>query len=247
MTIACVSKLRPGHRKALGLGIARRRTAMALFAAGVLLQASGAAAEAIRCAPERHWDDFASVVISVKGTFGDVRTPRGMTVETKVYDDGSLVVSGDDETRLEVIWWSRPEGRIALGNRASAPVELSESSMLYELALATLKQRFHGPCALRAKIRYPVKAGTSDDSVSGDIEREGDSVRFDLHEKRGRDLFTYSGRFAYKSSRGTIPADLAIAGWTVFRGSIDPQDGEPSSFATLGDLQKAWRSSEVNR
>ena len=190
-----------------------------------------------QCASERHWDDFSSIAVSVEGADGDDGR-HSMKVETRVYEDGSLVVTDDVEPRLEVIWWFRPEGRIAVGNSASAPLELSEASMLYELPLATMKERFHGPCDLHALVRYPVKAGSSDDSVSGHIERDGDSIRFDLHEKRGHDEITYSGRFVYKSSRGMIPAGLAIAGWTVFRGSINPEDGERSSFATLGELQK---------
>jgi hypothetical protein len=230
--------LRLDSRVLFEIGIARRRIAVGLFAVAGLSQPTWAASDALRCAPERHWDDFASVAIAVEGTFGDVRTPRTMKIETNVYDDGSLVVTDDDAQRLEVIWWFRPEGRIALGNSASAPLELSEASMLYELPLATMKERFHGPCVLHAKTRYPVKAGSIDDLVSGHIERDGDSIRFDLHEKRGRDEITYSGSFSYKPSRGMIPADLAIAGWTVFRGSINPEDGERSIFATLGDLQK---------
>ena len=228
---------RPRPGMARQVAVVCRRIACGLFTLAVLPPAAWAEQTDTPCASERHWDDFSSIAVSVEGTDGDHRR-LSMKVETNVYDDGALVVANDVKPRLEVIWWSRPEGRIALGNSASAPLELSEVSMLFELPLATMKGRFQGPCDLHAKIRYPVKAGSSDDSVSGHLERDGDSILFDLHEKRGRDEIAYSGRFVYKSSRGTIPAGLAIAGWTIFRGSINPEDGERSSFATLGDLQK---------
>jgi hypothetical protein len=214
-----------------------RRIACGLFALAALPPNAWSEQAETHCALERRWDDFSSVAVSVEGADGD--DPRhSMKVETTVYDNGSLVIASDVEPRLEVIWWARPEGRIALGNSASAPLELSEISMLYELPLATLKSRFPGPCDLRANIHYPVKTGSGDDSVSGYIERDGDAIRFELREKRGHDEITYSGGFVYKASRGKIPAGLAIAGWTVFRGSINPEDGERSSFATLGDLQE---------
>ncbi len=229
---------RPRPGMARQVAVLCRRMACGLVTLAALSPAVCAEQAETRCASERHWDDFSSIAVSVAGTDGGGR-PHSMKVETAVYEDGSLVVTDDVEPRLEVIWWSRPEGRIALGNSASAPLELSQASMLYELPIATMKEQFHGPCDLHAKVRYPVKAGSSDDSVSGYIERDGDSIRFDLRERRGRDEITYSGRFVYKSSRGMIPADLAIAGWTLFRGSINPEDGERSSFATLGELQKS--------
>ncbi len=212
--------------------------ALAFLTAAGLAQLAWAGVDGGRCASE-DWGGFASASVSVQGTAGDGGTPMSMKVQAGVHDDGSLVVADNGRgPRLEVIWWDRPEGRVALGNIASAPVQLSEVSMLLDVPLAVVKERFHDPCDLRDRISYPVKAGTDVDAVSGQVERDGDSVSFDLVERRGRDEIRYSGSLAYKRFHGTLPLDLAIAGWTIFRGSI-ASDGERSTFATLGDLEKA--------
>lgn len=111
--------------------------------------------------------------------------------------------------------------------------------MLYELPLAALKQRFHGLCDLRANTNYPIETGSSIDSVSGHARRVADSVHFSLHERRGLDEIAYAGSFTFKSVRGKIPTNLAINGWTIFRGAIEPAAGERSNYATLGDLARS--------
>jgi len=45
-----------------------------------------------------------------------------------------------------------------------------------------------------------------------------------------------TGRLVYASPRGSIPADIAIHGWTIFRGPWRPDAGELSRFTTLGDF-----------
>ncbi len=165
-----------------------------------------------------------------------------MKVETTAYVDGSLTVADSDQKRLEVIWLHRAQGHLALANLTTAALELSEVSMLYEFPIAIMKQQFREPCNLQAKIRYPVHAGSSDDLVSGQFELDGESIRFTLEERRGRSQFSYSGSVAYRSSRGMIPANLAIAGWTVFDDSVSPEDGSPSTFATFGDFRNSSAS-----
>jgi len=236
MTNASDGDMRSGLRTRLGIRAACPRMAVAFVAAVALAQLAWADADGLRCAPA-DWDSFASASVSVQGPPRGGNPSTSMKIETSVHDDGSLVAAEGDGPRLEVIWWDGPEGRVALGNVASAPLQLSEASMLLEVPLAVVKQRFRALCGLHERTPYAVEAGSGRDAVSGHVERDGDSVSFDLIERRGRDQIRYTGSLAYKRSRGTLPVGLSIAGWTILHGSV-ASDGERSGFATLGDLEK---------
>lgn len=91
---------RPGMARQVSLLC--RRMACGLVTLAALSPAAWAEQAETPCASECHWDDFSSIAVSVEGTDGDVRR-HSMKVETRVYEDGSLVVTDDVEPRLEVI------------------------------------------------------------------------------------------------------------------------------------------------
>lgn len=164
-----------------------------------------------------------------------------MKIDTDAYADGTRVIASFGRSELTVISLHHPRGHVTLSNVASAPMELGEASMLYDVPLFVMKKQFRSPCDMPPKTRYPVRFGSADDLVSGQFERDGDSIRFDLQEQRGSERISFVGTLTYKQSLEKIPADIAIAGWVLFRNSIDPGEGKPSGFATLGDLQNSLR------
>ena len=214
------------------------------FGLGVLLLASRcwAQSSAIRCAEPPRWEDFSAIVLTVQTTARGFPDGQSMTVDQKTYDDGVRIVSTLGSKAEEIIWLDTPQGNVAVSSKSDGPVQLGEVSMVYELPLMALKQRFQGPCALQARIRYPAAFGDAEDSVKGDFELEGDVIRFTLLEQRRDDRIAYSGSVRYELPRGKIPADIAIRGWTVFRRSMLPDKGVPSTFATLGEFQDSLRA-----
>ncbi len=215
-----------------------------VFGLAVLVVASQGWAQtsAIRCAEPPRWEDFSAIVVTVQSTTRGFANGQSMTVDQKTYDDGVRIISTLASRSEEIIWLDTPQGNVAVSSASDGPVQHAEVSMVYELPLMALKQRFQGPCALQARIRYPAAFGDADDSVKGDFELEGDVIRFTLLEQRRDDRIAYSGSVRYEVPRGKIPADIAIRGWTVFRRSMLPDKGVPSTFATLGEFQDSLRT-----
>lgn len=214
------------------------------FGLGMLLLASRgwAQSSAIRCAEPPRWEDFSAIVLTVQTMARDLPDGQSMTVDQKTYDDGVRIVSTLGSKAEEIIWLDTPQGSVAVSSKSDGPVQFGEVSMAYELPLMALKQRFQGPCALQARIRYPAAFGNAEDSVKGDFELEGDVIRFTLLEQRRGDRIAYSGSVRYEVPRGKIPVDIAIRGWTVFRRSMLPDKGVPSTFATLGEFQDSLKA-----
>ena len=219
----------------------------ALIATAVALQwltaigsATAADAASMRCDPAPRWQDYSTITMATTAEAHGGRPAVTMTFEISMHDDGDhLVADGpvnSGPTHVEIIQLNRPQGHLVLASDPSAPLQLGEVQMVFELPLLALRRQFESPCGLRANTRYPVEFGIGDDAVSGDFELLGDSIRIALKETRRQERFTYAGSISYKRTRGAVPASTAIRGWTIFRGGVRPQDGEPSRFDTLADL-----------
>lgn len=221
------------------------RRIVAAAAAWVCMAAHAAAGE-MRCDPAPRWDRFSSFAMTVRMSGPDA-PPSPMSVAATVHDDGVHVVSDGQFARgpshLEMVQLDGAQGHVALGSDPSAPTQLGEVGMVFEAPMMAMKRQFESPCGLRAATRYPVDFGVGDDVVKGEFQLEGDTIRFTLEEQRGPRHLLYAGQVAYARERGVVPADLAIRGWTIFRKSSLPEDGEPSRFDTLGALRESLAAS----
>jgi len=210
--------------------------ALGLLVLGAVPMASHAGVGALRCDPAPGWNDFSLIETSMQGDVADGRPPMSMTLRTAVYDDGVRVTAEGDQPRADMIQLTRASPAAVLASAADVPLQLGEAGMLYEGPIEALRRQGAGPCELREKTRYPVDFSVRGAAVTGQVERDGDTVRIAIHYTRQPGALSMTGRLVYASPRGSIPADIAIHGWTIFRGPWRPDAGELSRFTTLGDF-----------
>lgn len=209
--------------------------------------AAHAAPGPMRCDPAPSWESFSSIATTVRSSGPDPIAPEPLSFAMTVHDDGIRIVSdgvvGKGPSHLELVRLDRPEGRVLLGSDPSTPTQLGEVDMVFALPLAALKHQAESPCGLREATRHSVDFRIDDLVVKGELQREGDTIRFTLEEQRGPQHEAFAGRVAYARDRGALPADLALRGWTIFRNGGQPEDGEPSRFDTLAALRESLAAS----
>ena len=205
------------------------------------LRSARAAEDAPRCGPDFQWNDFSTLDITVRGQAGKGEPPTAMRAAMTFYDDGQRLVFKADGQRSELVAMNPPTGFPFLASDAQAPLQLAEIGMVLQVPLGTLTQQFRDPCALAPGVRYPLAPMRRQPGVTGELERQGATIRFVIREAdEGRQL-THSGTVGYEAVHRRLPADLRIQGWTIFPSSIRPEDGKPSSFETLGAFEDSLK------
>ncbi len=220
--------------------------AMALALATISLSAN-AAAGSMRCDSAPRWEDFSAIAETLKTSGPGAMEPGPLSFSVTVHDDGVRILAegavGKGPPRMEVVQLAQADGNVALGSDPSAAVQLGEVSMVFELPLGAMRRQFESPCGLRANVRYPVAFDVDGGAVKGEFRLEGDAISFALEQQRGEQHVACTGKVAYARERGKLPGDLAIRGWTIFRGGALPEHAEPSRFDTLAALRESLAAS----
>lgn len=229
----------------VGVGVIGARWIATVGVAATLSQAAWAGTDSMRCDAPLQWHDVSAISITMRSTPRDNGWAVTMTLSTTLYDNGAWVVGtvdpppADGQARSDVIQLDRPQGAVTVASKAMGPIDLGEAAMVFEMPFKLMALQFHGPCDLRDGIRYPIDFHAGDDSLSGEFELKGSSIRFEFQDERSSDVVAYSGSIGYVRPLGLLPADVPIHGWKLFHGSFRPEDGTPSAFKTLGELLKS--------
>lgn len=197
---------------------------------------------ALRCDPAPRWEDASSIEMAVQSDRGG--SPAfAMTLEMAVHDNGLRLISVQDGRRIELIQLRRLAG-VALSSDPAGPKQLFEADMVFSVPFGVAKRQFPGPCEMRANTRYPVDFSVGDDTVTGEVEREGNTMRIAVLDTRKRGNISYTGRLVFKSPHGSLPMDLSLRGWTIFHDGLGPEASEASRFDTLGDFLNSLPAAE---
>lgn len=218
------------------------RGAASLLLAAAWLPAIAADPLASKCAVDAKWIDFTFIAMTAQADAHASDGGLSMKIEQTVYDDGMHIVGSDARRRSEVIALSLGEGLHVLASEPTAPREFGEVGMIYELPLAAVSRQFHGLCEMVENRSYRVDIRQGQDSVTGSLMRQGDSISFALQDTRDRDHMTYVGSVGYQRPRGALPTTLAIQGWSIFPpGTVDPGQATTTPFKTLGEFEASLK------
>ncbi len=210
--------------------------ALASLALAVAPLASRAGDGALRCDATPRWEDFSTIVMEARTGDAEGQPAMAITLQMDVRDNGVHVVSVQQGRRLELVQLRPAPNDALLASDPAAPMQLVEADMVFGVPVAAAKRQSAGPCALRANTRYPVDFSAGDETISGELELDGNAVRVTVQDKRPRGTVSYAGKLVFDQPRGALPASLPVRGWTIFRHGADPAHAEASRFDTLGDF-----------
>jgi hypothetical protein len=196
-----------------------------------------AAPRAAACSPDARWRDFTSLDLTVQRRDRQGRDDPAARLEFDVDADGTRLVGDFGPWHGEMIELSQAGHRLILASDPTVPLQLGEASTLIEVPTQILEQRFHDACALRSGVRYPIAQTSRNGKVTGEAQRSGSVTRFAFQVPGEHDGMTYSGTITHAARPPRLSPKLPIRGWTIFRDSVHAEDGQPSTFETLGDFE----------